>query len=392
MKVLTLDVNSDIEQIRRDFPTLNSKTWFSTAGTGPPLTPVWEAVKTNRELMFSGRKARELNTKGEAAKLLHAKERELCVINRVTQGLNMVSSMMKIKRGENIVVTDLGYPSNTFVWLPLREHGVKIKRIENRNGDITTADFENAIDDDTKVICISHIGYTSGLAYDLKAISEIAHDHDAFLVVDAFQSVGAIDLDCHATNVDFLVTGASKWLCCYSLSGIFYIRDDLIGLFEPTYRYYSRATPHWDDAFHSIDNIRDFDKPLVDSAEKFDRGCVSLDANWGLHAALKYINDLGIENIQRRVRHLSGYLIDGLLNIGCKVNTPLEPERRGGVVTYSTGNYELNEKSNEVLNARDVLVHLRYMGGVGGIRASPHYFNTETEIDKLLSIQKDLMS
>ncbi len=101
--------------------------------------------------------AREPDAKGAAAELIHASREEICWCARVTQGFNMVSSMMGLRRGENVVVTDLGYPSNVFVWLPLRERGVEVRRIENREGRIETSDFEKVIDDKTRVVSMSHI-------------------------------------------------------------------------------------------------------------------------------------------------------------------------------------------------------------------------------------------
>ena len=83
--------------------------------------------------------------------------------------------------------------------------------------------------------------------------------------------------------------------------------------------------------------------------------------------------------------------MDGLLELGCKVYTPPESERRGGLVSYSAGSYELNKKIYDELTARNVLVFMRYSGGIGGIRAATHFFNTEDEIDKLLSIQKKVI-
>jgi cysteine desulfurase/selenocysteine lyase len=121
-----------------------------------------------------------------------------------------VSSMMDLKRGENVVVTDLGYPSNIFVWLPFRKRGVEIRRLENRDGSITEADFEKFVDDDTRVVSIGHTEWVTGITYDLKRVAEIAHEQGAYLVVDAYQSVGAVDVDCYATGLDFLVTGTGK--------------------------------------------------------------------------------------------------------------------------------------------------------------------------------------
>jgi selenocysteine lyase/cysteine desulfurase len=390
-----MDVDRDVGRIREDFPILKYKTWFATAGYGPVLLPAWEAVKACWGFMLHDSKVDQPDAKGEAARLLHASEEEICWCTRVTQGLNMVSSMIELCRGENMVVTDLGYPSNVFVWLPFRNQGIEIKRVENNDGDIKTADFENVVDDNTKVVSISHTEWASGVTYDLKELADIAHEHGAYLVVDAYQSVGVVDVDCHATGVDFLVTGTGKWLCCPTTSGIFYIRGDLIDEFESAYHYYGHVEeafsggPSWVRPAH--DNIADYDKPLVKGADKYDRGCVGSDALWGLHATLKYFNDLGIKNIERRDRRLSGYLIEGLQNLGCKVFAPLEPERRGGLVTYSAGGHELNKKIYEGLTSKNILVFMRYSGGVGGIRVATHFFNTESEIDKLLNVQEKIM-
>lgn len=195
-----MNVDNDIERIREDFPIINYKTWFATAGVGPLLRHVWEAVKSCWEFRLYGSSVNQPDTKGEAAKLLHADEEELCLITRVTEGLNIVKGMMEFKRGENVVVTDFGYPSNVFVWLPFREQGVEVKRIENRDSMITPTDFEKVVDDNTKVVSISYTEWTSGLTYDLKEIADITHDHGAYLVVDACQSVGAIDVNCHTAT------------------------------------------------------------------------------------------------------------------------------------------------------------------------------------------------
>ena len=117
-----------------------------------------------------------------------------------------------------------------------------------------------------------------------------------------------------------------------------------------------------------------------------------MSAIWGFHAALKYFNDLGMQNVGRRVRRLSGYLIDGLLEQGCRVNTPREPDMRAGLVTYSTGSHELDREIYRALVRSNFVVFLRYSGGVGGIRVATHLFNTEAEIDGLLNLQKGIMA
>ncbi len=392
-----MDIDSNIGKVREEFPILRYKTYMNSAAHGPTLSRVWGAVQDWwRFRMSEDREAHDPNARGEAAKILHADPEEICWTTRVTQGLNMVASMIDLKKGDNIVCTDLAYPSNVNVWLPFRNHGVEIRRLRNWDGRIETADFEKSIDDRTRVISISHVEWTSGIKYDMKAIAETAHDHDAFLVDDPYQAVGAIDVDVHGDMIDFAAVGSEKWLCCPTLAGIFYIRQELIDTFEPAYRFYQNveeAFKHgvpWERPEH--DNIADYDKPLHPDAEKFYRGCVSGDAIWGFYAALSYFNYLGPKQIERRVRHLSGYLIDGLRDLGVKVNTPLEPEERAGLVTYNTGKHKLNVESHRTLLGKSIIVALRYQQWVGGIRVSTHFFNTEEEIDRLLKVQKSLLT
>ena len=237
-----MSIDDKIQQVRDEFPILKYKTYMNSAAHGPVLKRVWNAVREYWSFrMNEDLGARQPDAKGAAAELIHASREEICWCARVTQGFNMISSMMDLKRGENVVVTDLGYPSNVFVWLPLREKGVEIHRIENRDGRIETSDFEKAIDDKTRVVSMSHIEWTSGLRYDMRSIADIAHDHGALVVNDAYQAVGPIDVNVHEDGVDFLLVGSEKWLCSPAFAGIFYIKKDLIDDFEPTYRFYNQV-------------------------------------------------------------------------------------------------------------------------------------------------------
>ncbi|MGQ9680800.1 MAG: aminotransferase class V-fold PLP-dependent enzyme [Candidatus Bathyarchaeia archaeon] len=388
-----MNVDKDIDKIRMDFPILGYKTYLNSAAHGPTLRQVWSAVQDWwRFRMDEDRGVRAPDARMEAANLLHVSEGEVCLTTRVSEGLNTVSSLMDLKRGENVVVTDLGYPSNVFVWLPFRSRGVEIRRIRHRDGRIGIEDFEKAIDDDTRVVCISRVEWTSGLKYDMKQIAEIAHEHDSLIVDDAYQAAGVVDIDAKGEGIDILVTGSEKWLCCPLFAGIFYIKKALIDDFEPPYRFYGSVGgaftdgAPWEKPEH--DNIFDYDRPLAGTAEKFYRGNVSDEAVWAFNASLSYFNELGVDSIEGRVRRLGGYLIEGLRELHLRVNTPIEPEERAGLITYTTGRYELDVESFRALSSKGIVVALRYAGGVGGIRVSTHFFNTEEEIDRLLEIQK----
>jgi selenocysteine lyase/cysteine desulfurase len=387
-----MDVDKEIVKLRDEFPILKYKTYLNSAAHGPALRRVHDAVQDWwRFRMCEDGSPRMPEPKAEAARLIGADPDEVCWVTRVSQGLNTVASMSKLKKGENVVVTDLAYPSNVFVWLPYKAKGVEIRRIAHHDGRIELSDFEKAVDDRTRVVCISRVEWTSGLKYDMDAISEVAHDHGAVVVDDAYQAVGPTEVDVHADGVDFLTFGSEKWLCCPTMAGVLYVKRGLIDEYDPSYRFYmtvddiAKIKQPWLYADH--DNLTSYEKPLLRTAEKFDSGCVSEEALWGFNACLGFWNGLDRGQVERRVKRLSGYLIDRLRNLGVKVNTPLEPEKRAGLVTYTTGRYEVNQRSVSALASAGIIVAHRYAGGVGGVRVSTNVFNTEEEIDRLLEVQ-----
>jgi cysteine desulfurase / selenocysteine lyase len=390
-----MDIEKNIEQVRDEFPIFKKLSYMNSAAHGPTLKRVHDATEDWWGHRMSEEKVDSPDALGEAAKMLHCESSELCYVNRVTQGLNMVSSMMPLERGDNVVVTDLGYPSNVFVWFPYREKGVEIRRIRHRDGLITLDDFEEAVDDRTKVVSISRVEWTSSLRYDMRALSDVAHDHGAYLVDDSYQAMGAIDVDLHDSGVDFFTAGSEKWMCCPAMSGVFYIREGLWDDFDPSYRYYGNVEEAfasgapWEKPDH--DNHVSYLKPLYRDARKHYRGCVSEEFHWGYHAALEYFNSLGMKKIEKRNMELSQYLLEGLKEHPVKVNTPEEPSKRGALVTYNTGSPEKNQILYDELKKEGIIVAHRYAAGVGGIRVSCHFFNTFEEIDRLLGVQKRVL-
>lgn len=337
-----------------------------------------------------------IEEKDEIGRLINAEATELCLISVVTQGLNIVKSIMDWKKGDNIVVTDLGYPATTVTWLPLRERGIEVKRVNHVNGRINVSDFEKLIDDNTKIVMVDRTYNVTGYTHtqdELKAIADLAPEHNGFLVDDNIQSLGAIEHDVKKTGEDFMISGSFKWLIGPRQAGVFYIRKDLIDQFESPYTNYlsiisgaGELLGILEDPDH--DNIKSWSRPLVNTAQKFDRHTVYHSAAWGFHAAIKYINDLEIKKIEKRVRRLSKYCIEELMDLDLEVWTPLEEEHRAGIVTYSTGSPEKDRRSFQALSAVNIVVALRYVGGVGGVRLSTHFFNNEADIDCVLGVIK----
>lgn len=389
-----MDIEDRIYQVRNEFPLLNYVTYFNCAGQGPSLARVKDKVmdwwQFHTYQVQGSIKAPD--AKAEAAKMMGVNKDDVTWVNRVSQACNIVSSMLKMSKGDNVVITDLGYPTGSYPFLPWREKGVEIKSVKNKEGIITLDDFNEAIDDKTKLVSLSRIEWTSGLLHDVKAISEIAHEHGALVLDDGYQAQGNIVVNPLKDDVDFYTFGSQKWMCCPLQAGVLYIKHDLIDEFEPTYRNYNKVEEAflggapWVKPDH--DNIASWDHPLVKGAEKFNMGCLGDAVIWGFYACLNYFNELGITEIEKRNRKLSSYLIEGLKELKVKIHTPEDPDKRGGLVTYTTLLHDKNQYLFNALSREGIKVALRYAAGIGGIRVSTHFYNTEEEIDKLLLIQK----
>jgi selenocysteine lyase/cysteine desulfurase len=383
----------NISKVRKNFPVLETQAYLNSAATGPLLSHVKDAVVSWWDAREGLQYVDLPNAKGEAADLIHCDEDSVALVHRASQGVNIVAGLVQPRKGENIVLTDLSYPSSVYPWVGNQR--AEIRRVNNRDGVIDLSDFEKAIDEETKIVCLNRVEWTSGLRHDVKAITEIAHDHSALVLDDAFQAVGAVDVDVTKEDVDFLVFGGEKWMCSSGRAAALYVNPRYVEEFEPSYRFYWRVYENfqwsyapWDKPVH--DNIESWSGPLVKTAERFDPGCVGEDAQCGFHASLKYFNELGINGIEKRVLGLSEYLIDGLKDLGLKVNTPYEGAKRAGIVTYTMARHKDNAAAYEAMKEEGVMVALRYTGGVGGIRVSPHFFNTEEEIDRILEVQKKI--
>jgi cysteine desulfurase/selenocysteine lyase len=435
-----MNLEKNIERIRGNFPHLEFLIHLGACGAAPlclkwynALQKYWQFEYAHSQL--SGKvpaslTSQSIEAKMEAAKLINAEPTEICWINRVLQGLNMVKDVIDYnypwEKGDNVVFTDQGYPSSGHTWLQLRKKGVEIHRVKNVEGKILLhggssvkkevapgcweyGDMDQAIDEKTKLACINRTTWHCGFTYDVEAVCELAHEKGAFVVDDAYQALGARVIDVHKDEVDFLVSGSHKWQCGPPLVGMFYVRKDLCEKLEPSYWSYlnvDRGPWTLEQKKHPFifglpfgkqdhDNIKSYDMPFPKTAERFDQGIGSTDVLWGWLASLRWLNELGKEDIQKRVVRLGGYLIDGLLNIGCKVNTPVDPKQRHGLINYTTGSYGNDFKCYEAMATRVPKPitgpTIRYQGEIGGIRVCTHFYNTEEDVDKFIDFQKDLM-
>ncbi|NIO22030.1 MAG: aminotransferase class V-fold PLP-dependent enzyme, partial [Candidatus Aenigmarchaeota archaeon] len=229
----------NFEEVRSLVPILKDIIYLSNGNIGICNTRVKEAMTNFLSELESGFKfvekwSSEIDDANNLfAELIGGRGEEVVGIPNTTTGINLVAHMIDPERGSNVVVNDLEFNTSTYPWLSRRKDGVDVKWVNCVNGEILLEDVEKAVDDQTSALVVSHVSWISGFRQNLKALSEIAHDHGAYLIVDAAQSTGAVTIDVKKGDIDFLACCSFKWLLGPPGAGFLYVRRDLIEKFEP---------------------------------------------------------------------------------------------------------------------------------------------------------------
>ena len=366
----------DVEKIREQFPVTKNKVFLNHAAESPLPKPVAEAVsKYANEFSNTGKTSIDCEDGGKPyfAKLVGAKAGEIALVENTSVGLNIAANVLNYPPGSKIVTTDLEYPSVVYPWLR-KSLGVKVQYVKNVDGRILLDDIEKAVDDKTVAVAISHVEYANGFRNDLRVLSEIVHEHGAYLIVDAIQSVGTMHLDVKRDDVDFLMAACYKWLLSPHGAAYLYVKDELIEKFEPPFVGWASVKQ---ETFDTADFYDIWSLNLSKTASRFEVGTSCTISLVGAREAMKMLLSYGIENVRKRIMKLTDGLIETAEDLRLKLQTPKERQCRSGIVNFKIGR---PQKFVEKLGRKGIVVSAR----ANGVRVSPHFYNTEEEIGALM--------
>jgi kynureninase len=233
-----------------------------------------------------------------------------------------------------------------------------------------------AIDERTLLVPISHVIFKTGRIQDVEPIISRAHEVGAYVVLDAYQSVGTVPLDVTALGVDFAVGGSVKWLCGGAGAAWLYVRRDLAERLEPTLvGWQAHARPF---AFEP-------ELEYAEGAARFLTGTPNVPALYAATAGYELVEEAGIDRIRANSIRQTELFIELLDEAGFDVVSPREPERRGGSVVVRVPNFEAVHAE---LDARDILCDFR---PDAGLRFGPHFFNTDEELELAVSAIEEIV-
>jgi len=366
----------NLTKARRQFPVTENKVFLNHAAQSPLPRCVVEAIQKHLdEASRFGEDSGEAEKLGKQyfAKLISAKPGEIALIENTSMGLNIAANMLRYPPGSKVVTTDLEYPSVVYPWLR-KGLGVKVHYVKNVDGKISLDDMEKAVDDKTVAVTISHVEYANGFRHNLRVLGELVHEHGAYLVVDAIQSVGTMPIDVVRDDVDFFMAAGYKWLLSPPGAAYLYVKDELIDKFEPPFVGWASVDQEMfkTEDFYDIWNLK-----LSKTASRFEVGSPSTMSLVGAAAAMKMLLDIGTEKVNKRIMKLTDRVIDSVKDSGLELQTPEEKSCRSGIVNFKVSK---PLKIVERLGRKKIIVSAR----AHGIRVSPHYYNTEEEISKLM--------
>ncbi len=376
----------NLEQYRKEFPFAESCVYLDHASQGPfPLRTV-EAIRraiekranptlfSHEDSFETPRLARRL-----AARLIGAEAEQIALIHSTGDGINMAASGLELGEGDTVIVADKEFPSNVYPWLNLERRGVTVRFVGGDHGCFDIERFERAIDSRTRVLAISFVQFFNGYRNDLDALTHICREHGIRLFVDGSQGVGALALDVRRTPIDMMACCGPKWLLSPMGAGFFYVSQDLLHIIRPSSVGWLSFLQDESDA--AFDHLTDYVFELPLEARKFEVGSPLHLPLAGFCPSLELILEVGIEDIERHIMELLDHFLSFLQGSRFTILSSLEARHRSSILSFTSDDIQAVHRH---LKANNVHTSVRE----GGLRVSPHFYNTLDDIDRLITLLK----
>lgn len=361
---------------RQHFPLSREIAYLDTAAEGlPPLAS--EAALScymreksrgtpGRERLFE----KQAEAERAAGSLLGTSPENIALLANSSEALNLLANSIPWKAGDEVLISDLEFPSNVLVWLRLKQLGVKLIVIPTEDGALRLEDWTSRLSNRTRVVSVSQVSYKTGTQIPfMDDLAAETHRAGALFCVDATQALGRVPVSLR--DVDYLVASSYKWLLGTHGLGVVYTSPALRHRLEPsTVGWYSV-----DDVFHP----QRFETYTAKTgAGQLQAGMPNFPALFALKSGIDYLLAVGVENLDRELRPLVTTLRSGLVEQGLKMLTPADEKFASGIVSFAHASpAELATKLAE----KGVIV----WGGDGRVRISVHLYNNEEDIHRCLS-------
>lgn len=312
-----------------------------------------------------------------AANLIGSSPEEIALIGPTSLGLSLFANGIDWRPGDEVLCYMDDYPANVYPWLNLRSRGVNIRLLQPAETGVLTPELiAEALSPKTRLVALASCNFVSGYRIDLNAIGKLLREKEVLFSVDAIQTLGAFPTT--VEYVDFLSADAHKWMLGPLAIGIVYVRKECFDLCRPT------LLGSWNvkaPGFVAQEEIE-----FQPTAQRYEPGAMNVMGIFGMKAAIDLLLEIGIANVAERILTITARLSSGLQALGFAFLGPTVGPNASGIVTVSRPGTNM-EALFERLTAADIVCSARQdRQGRHYIRFSPHFYNTEAEVDRVLKV------
>jgi cysteine desulfurase/selenocysteine lyase len=308
--------------------------------------------------------------------LIHCRPEEIVFTQSTTDGVNMVATGLSFDSKSNVVIRGMAHEhhANYYPWLRLSQK-LSLKSLKiDLNGFFDIKELHNLVDKNTKCVALSHALYNTGAILPVEEIGEYLEKNNVPYFIDTAQTVGCFgEYDFKKTKSNFMSFNGSKWLCGPMGTGIFYCKKESSKLLEPS-SIGGESAMVYDETSLAYKDIPD----------KFQTGFRNYVGFVGLEASINYMLQFGLNNIRSKIMKLSNQMREELSKIsGITLFGPEDQSKRTSIVSFSIDGQE-PQKIVELLEKKKIVIAVREIVDKKILRASPHFFNSEEEIQKVV--------
>jgi selenocysteine lyase/cysteine desulfurase len=376
-------MEQNFEALRKEFPVLQRKTYLNSGSycaLANEVRAAFDAYMEDRLLVGANWDVwvmKNESVRNLTATLLHASPDEIAVTASVSAGLNALASALKFTGPRNkVVVSDFEFPTNAQIWHAQEPRGAKVVHVPRAaDGYIPTEMFAKAIDEQTQLVAITHVCFRNGAKLDIPGIVRLARAKGAMVLLDCYQSVGSLDIDVKALDVDFAAGGMLKYLLGTAGIGFLYAKDSFVRSLVPT-----------NSGWFAQANITAMDitanRPAP-NARRFEAGTPPVVNCYAAEAGLKMLLKVGTPAIEKRNFALTRRCMARLEEIGWPSITPADDARRGATVAVPSRD---SARLCAELMKHDIVTSHRD----DNVRASFHFYNNEDDVESFIAAMQEL--
>jgi len=382
---LSIDhILADEKLRRRLFPVTQNRIFLAHAGVAPLPSPTVDALKIEAERASYAQEASDFMEQIESirrvgARLINANSDEVALLGPTSLGLNLVAHGLDWKPDDEVVCYPDDYPANVYPWTALAGKGVRVVPLQpERVGEITPELVMKALSPRTKLVALASCHFLSGFRLDYESIAEELNRRGVLFCLDAIQSLGATTID--VQHIDFLAADSHKWMLGPLGAGIFYVKRKHFETLRPA------LVGAWN--VRSPGFVAQAEIAFEPTARRYEPGALNLLALHGMKASLELILGLGVKQIEARLLDLRAFAEEKLTTAGFRViGFTNRRSQKSGITTIAIENAEEAVTQARKLKENRIDVSIRQTRtGLSCLRLSPHFYNTEAEIEEVIKI------